>query len=95
MRHLSAHGTCIAFVGVDGTRLYTAPPIFERDADPRLDLVFEVHQASEFGVGSGLRFLVLFIGSFAQADVVVSNDLVFKDAPSSEAARRSVDGGEP
>ncbi|MFZ1429015.1 MAG: type I-E CRISPR-associated endonuclease Cas1e [Geminicoccaceae bacterium] len=33
VRHLSAHGTCIAFVGVDGTRLYTAPPIFERDAD--------------------------------------------------------------
>jgi CRISPR-associated protein Cas1 len=33
MRHFSAHGTCVAFVGVDGTRLYTAPPIFERDAD--------------------------------------------------------------
>jgi len=33
VRHLSAHGTCIAFVGTDGTRLYTAPPIFDRDAD--------------------------------------------------------------
>jgi CRISPR-associated protein Cas1 len=33
VRHLSAHGTCVAFVGVHGTRIYTAPPIFERDAD--------------------------------------------------------------
>jgi CRISPR-associated protein Cas1 len=33
VRHCSAHGTCIAFVGTQGTRLYTAPPIFERDAD--------------------------------------------------------------
>lgn len=33
VRHCSGHGTCIAFVGSDGTRLYTAPPIFERDAD--------------------------------------------------------------
>jgi CRISP-associated protein Cas1 len=33
VRHLSAHGTCIAFVGTDGTRLYTAPPVFDRDAD--------------------------------------------------------------
>lgn len=33
VRHLSAHGTCVAFVGVDGTRIYTVPPIFERDAD--------------------------------------------------------------
>ena len=32
VRHLSAHGTCLAFVGTDGTRLYTAPPIFEHDA---------------------------------------------------------------
>ena len=27
MRHLSAHGTCVAFVGVNGARIYTAPPI--------------------------------------------------------------------
>jgi CRISPR-associated protein Cas1 len=33
VRHLSGHGTAIAFVGTDGTRLYTAPPIFERNAD--------------------------------------------------------------
>ena len=33
VRHLSAHGTCLAWVGTDGTRLYTAPPIFDRDAD--------------------------------------------------------------
>jgi CRISP-associated protein Cas1 len=33
VRHLSTHGTAISFVGTDGTRLYTAPPIFERDAD--------------------------------------------------------------
>src|SRR5919205_117530 len=33
VRHCSAHGTAIAFVGTDGTRLYTAPPLFERDAD--------------------------------------------------------------
>jgi CRISPR-associated protein Cas1 len=33
VRHCVAHGTAIAFVGTDGTRLYTAPPIFERDAD--------------------------------------------------------------
>ena len=33
VRHCSAHGTCLAFVGTDGARLYTAPPIFERDAD--------------------------------------------------------------
>jgi CRISPR-associated protein Cas1 len=32
VRHLSAHGTCIAFVGTDGTRIYTAPPIFDHDA---------------------------------------------------------------
>ncbi|MTJ82385.1 MAG: type I-E CRISPR-associated endonuclease Cas1 [Telmatospirillum sp.] len=32
VRHLSAHGTCIAFVGTGGTRLYTAPPLFDRDA---------------------------------------------------------------
>jgi CRISP-associated protein Cas1 len=32
VRHLSGHGTCIAFVGTDGTRIYTAPPIFEHDA---------------------------------------------------------------
>ena len=33
VRHLSAHGTCLAWVGTDGTRLYTAAPIFERDSD--------------------------------------------------------------
>lgn len=33
VRHCSAHGTAIAFVGTDGTRLYSAPPIFDRDAD--------------------------------------------------------------
>lgn len=32
VRHCAAHGTCIAFVGNDGTRLYTAPPLFERDS---------------------------------------------------------------
>ncbi|MCB1885183.1 MAG: type I-E CRISPR-associated endonuclease Cas1 [Geminicoccaceae bacterium] len=32
VRHCSAHGTCLAFVGVEGTRLYTAPPLFERDS---------------------------------------------------------------
>ncbi|WP_029011303.1 type I-E CRISPR-associated endonuclease Cas1e [Azospirillum halopraeferens] len=32
VRHCSAHGTCIAFVGTDGTRLYTAPPLFDRDS---------------------------------------------------------------
>src|SRR4051812_31335070 len=31
IRHLSAHGTAITAVGTDGTRLYTAPPIFDRD----------------------------------------------------------------
>ena len=35
VRHLSAHGTCLAWVGIDGTRLYTAPPIFERDCRAR------------------------------------------------------------
>lgn len=33
VRHLSGHGTCLAWVGTDGTRLYTAPPIFDRDSD--------------------------------------------------------------
>lgn len=33
IRHLSAHGTAIIAVGTDGTRLYTAPPIFDRDSD--------------------------------------------------------------
>lgn len=33
VRHLSAHGTCLAWVGADGTRLYTAPPIFDRDSE--------------------------------------------------------------
>jgi CRISPR-associated protein Cas1 len=32
VRHCSAHGTCLAFVGTDGTRIYTAPPVFERDS---------------------------------------------------------------
>jgi CRISPR-associated protein Cas1 len=32
VRHCSAHGTAIAFVGMDGTRINNAPPIFERDA---------------------------------------------------------------
>ena len=32
VRHLSGHGTCIAFTGTDGTRIYTAPPIFQHDA---------------------------------------------------------------
>ncbi len=32
VRHLSAHGTCLAFVGTEGTRLYSAPPIFEHDS---------------------------------------------------------------
>jgi CRISP-associated protein Cas1 len=33
IRHCSGHGTAIAFVGTDGTRIYNAPPIFDRDAD--------------------------------------------------------------
>jgi CRISPR-associated protein Cas1 len=33
VRHCSSHGTAIAFVGTDGTRIYPAPPIFDRDAD--------------------------------------------------------------
>jgi CRISPR-associated protein Cas1 len=33
VRHLSAHGTCLAWTGTGGTRLYSAPPIFERDAE--------------------------------------------------------------
>ncbi|WP_404379510.1 type I-E CRISPR-associated endonuclease Cas1e [Caenispirillum salinarum] len=33
IRHLSAHGTAIVAVGTGGTRMYTAPPIFERTAD--------------------------------------------------------------
>lgn len=33
IRHLSAHGTAIVAVGTDGTRLYTAPPIFDRDSE--------------------------------------------------------------
>jgi len=32
VRHCTRHGTCLAFVGLDGTRLYSAPPIFERDS---------------------------------------------------------------
>ncbi len=32
VRHCAAHGTCLAFVGTDGTRLYTAPPLFDRDS---------------------------------------------------------------
>lgn len=32
VRHCSGHGTCLAFVGTDGTRLYTAPPMFDRDS---------------------------------------------------------------
>ena len=32
VRHCSAHGTGLAFVGTDGTRLYTAPPLFDRDS---------------------------------------------------------------
>lgn len=32
VRHCSGHGTCLAFVGSDGTRLYTAPPLFDRDS---------------------------------------------------------------
>jgi len=32
VRHCSAHGTCLAFVGVQGSRLYTAPPLFDRDS---------------------------------------------------------------
>ncbi|MFV3076522.1 type I-E CRISPR-associated endonuclease Cas1e [Niveispirillum fermenti] len=32
VRHCSGHGTCLAFVGTDGTRLYTAPPLFARDS---------------------------------------------------------------
>ncbi|MCW2247014.1 CRISPR-associated protein Cas1 [Azospirillum fermentarium] len=32
MRHCSAHGTCVAFVGTGGTRIYTAPPVFDRDS---------------------------------------------------------------
>ena len=30
IRHLSAHGTAILAVGTQGSRHYTAPPIFER-----------------------------------------------------------------
>lgn len=33
VRHCAAHGTCLAFIGTDGTRLYTAPPLFDRDSD--------------------------------------------------------------
>lgn len=33
VRHCSSHGTAIAFTGTDGTRIYTAPPVFDRDAD--------------------------------------------------------------
>lgn len=33
VRHCSRHGTCLIFVGTEGTRLYSAPPIFDRDAD--------------------------------------------------------------
>jgi CRISP-associated protein Cas1 len=33
MRHLSTHGTAVVFVGTDGIRCYTAPPVYERDAD--------------------------------------------------------------
>jgi CRISPR-associated protein Cas1 len=33
VRHCSAHGTCLAFVGTDGTRIYSAPPVFERDSN--------------------------------------------------------------
>ncbi|CCG07922.1 type I-E CRISPR-associated endonuclease Cas1e [Pararhodospirillum photometricum] len=33
IRHLSAHGTAFMAVGSEGTRLYTAPPLFERSAD--------------------------------------------------------------
>ncbi|HYE00985.1 MAG TPA: type I-E CRISPR-associated endonuclease Cas1e [Alphaproteobacteria bacterium] len=33
VRHCSAHGTCLAFVGVEGSRLYTAPPLFDRDSE--------------------------------------------------------------
>jgi CRISPR-associated protein Cas1 len=32
VRHCSGHGTAIAFVGTNGTRIYNAPPIFDRDA---------------------------------------------------------------
>lgn len=32
LRHLSAHGTVIVAVGTDGSRIYTAPPIFDRDS---------------------------------------------------------------
>lgn len=32
VRHCSAHGTALSFVGTDGSRLYTAPPIFEHDS---------------------------------------------------------------
>ena len=32
LRHLAAHGTAVAAVGTDGTRIYTAPPVFERDS---------------------------------------------------------------
>lgn len=32
VRHCSAHGTCLAFVGTDGTRIYTARPLFDRDS---------------------------------------------------------------
>jgi len=32
VRHCLAHGTCLAFVGTDGTRIYSAPPVFERDS---------------------------------------------------------------
>ena len=33
VRHCSGHGTALMFVGTQGTRLYSAPPIFDRDAD--------------------------------------------------------------
>lgn len=33
IRHLSAHGTAILAVGTGGSRHYTAPPIFEREAE--------------------------------------------------------------
>jgi len=32
VRHLSKHGTALIFVGTGGTRIYSAPPIFDRDS---------------------------------------------------------------
>jgi CRISPR-associated protein Cas1 len=53
IRHLSAHGTAIMAVGTDGTRLYTAPPIFDRDSD------LGRRQATFWGTAQGRMIVAL------------------------------------